>query len=160
MKITNLQITDVILSETLRNRFYNILIPVQILVTTERHGQWLFSVKKGADTDGRSGGVLVDPLFPNWGTQEERADVLIHDILFHDFRDIYPELTFEFANEMLEALVIYQGRSEFVAGLIRLGVSSPIGRRAFGHNTPAEDRNKRLFTVTRMDFSANKNRLA
>jgi hypothetical protein len=154
MKIKNILIMDVILSEKLRNRFYNITDTVQILVTTEKHGQWLFHVQPGFDTDGRSGGVLVDPIFPNWGTQAERTAVIIHDILFHDFRDVYPELTFEFANDMLCALVKYIGKWAITANLIWAGVSTPMGRRAFGHNTPAEDRNKRLATITRMDTYA------
>ena len=95
--------------------------------------------KKGFVTDGRSGGVVVDPIFPHWGTRLEKALVLMHDILFYDF-----DISFETANNLLRNGIKYIGYSWLRYTLVYNGVSTCIARKAFGCKTDAEWANKQL----------------
>jgi hypothetical protein len=141
MKITNIKIVDSIDSDTMGDRDYRIKFHVYIEFHIEGLGVLRIYAKPGARTNGRSGGPLVDPLFPNWGTQLERAVVLMHDALYYDF-----DISFEMANKLLKAGIRYLGRP-VAAQLVYLGVSTPIARKAYGCKTEKERKMKAYYNV-------------
>lgn len=102
-------------------------------------GVFTFRWKKGFVTDGRSGGVLVDPIFPHWGKRIEKALVIMHDILFHDF-----DISFETANNLLRNGAKWIGYSWLRYTLVHKGVSTCIARKAFGCKTDKEWANRKL----------------
>lgn len=93
--------------------------------------------KKGFITDGRSGGMWIDWLFPNWGSDLEKVVVICHDILFHDF-----DLSFEFSNELLRASMRCIGYSNWRSELVHTGVSTAIAYKAFGAKNSSEWANR------------------
>lgn len=141
MIINNIKIIGVIDTDEIGDRLYRLKNDVVIEIKTDT-GVFRASAKKSFVTDGRSGGKLVDPLFPNWGTQLERAVVLTHDIFFYDF-----DISFETANLVLRETIIYIGKSKFNAYLVYWGVSTPIAYHAFGCKTDAERKNKLLCNI-------------
>ena len=124
---------DGIQSKRLRRRWYRLTDSVTIVLVTN-YGIIRVRVRAGFCCDGRSGGVAVDWLFPNWGNQDERACVLVHDALFYDLG-----LSFETSNEILRQMIILTKYPEWRANLVHWGVSGSIGRKAFGMNNPQDE---------------------
>ena len=129
MKVLNIKIKTSIDSDTVHDRLYRINNTVSVSICTDE-GVYRVVAYPGFLTDGRSGGPLVDPIFPNWGTQLERAVVLFHDILYYDF-----DITWETANLLLRESIKFIGKSSIRANMVYWGVSTDIGRNAFGCKT-------------------------
>lgn len=120
------------------NRLYRMDGDGEIKIYTDS-GVLILRWKKGFVTDGRSGGVLVDPIFPHWGKRLEKAVVIMHDILFHDF-----DISFETSNNLLRNGAKWLRYSWLRYTLVHKGVSTWIARKAFGCKTDAEWANKQL----------------
>lgn len=144
MKILNIKIKDKINSTTIRDRLYNIVDKVTVEIYTDE-GVIRCTALPGFETDGRSGGPLVDCIFPNWGTQMERAVVLVHDILYYDF-----DISWETANELLRDTIKFIGKSCIRANLVYAGVNTEIAHKAFGAKTTA-DRHMKLYCNAHWD---------
>jgi len=99
--------------------------------------------KKGFGLDGRSGGIFVDPIFPNWGTDEEKIPVIVHDICFFFF-----VLSFQMSNEMLRSLMEFYGTAQWRCNAVYFGVSTPIAYNEFGCKNAKEMTNKSLCNMT------------
>lgn len=147
MKVLSFEIKDYIHStkHKKKKRWFNIAMDVKIIIKTDC-GVLVVDVKKCFETDGRSGGRWIDWLFPHWGNQKERACVLVHDVLYHDYG-----LTFETANSILYQMMLLSGIAEWRANLVYSGVSSPIAYKKFGNNTESEEDNKKLANVYWID---------
>jgi hypothetical protein len=102
-------------------------------------GVFVYTWEAGFGCDGRSGGVFVDPIFPNWGNDLEKSLVIAHDISFYGF-----DISFELANELLRDTMRFIGKAEWRCKAVYRGVSTWIARKAYGCATDKEKANKAL----------------
>lgn len=128
-------------SKTVGDRLYELTRDCAVIIVTN-DGTIRVELRKGFVTDGRSGGRFIDWLFPNWGTQRQRACVGVHDALFYDFG-----LSFETANYILKQMIELTPMSKWRAWMVWKGVSTDIARSHFGNNSPEEEENKKLASV-------------
>lgn len=94
-------------------------------------GVYVFKIKKGFKSDGRSGGKLVDFLIPHYGDEKTFISWLCHDVLFL-LRD-EGGLSFEKANELLYYMLEWAGYGVIKRKIVNFAVSSFIGRKEFDH---------------------------
>lgn len=135
-----------IILKPLRERWYEVASDARILLRTDVGCYYLY-VHKGFRYDSRSGGKLVDLVAHHIGTQAEAWAWLTHDIFFHDFG-----LSFETTNDLLrQQLRVDAGYGRIRSSLVHWGVSTEIGRRSFGNNSPEEEENKKLINFQWMD---------
>ncbi len=99
--------------------------PIDITINTNC-GVYRVHADMGFCTDGRSGGIGVDLLIPHYGDEANFLAFLTHDVLFQ-----LQEYTFEFANDLLDAMLKYNGRWWLTRKLIAMGVSGSTARKAY-----------------------------
>lgn len=89
-------------------------------------GVFRFWIDAGFNSDGRSGGLLVDRIIPHYGNEITFLCWLVHDALFQSHA-----LSFETANVLLDAMLEYAGYGRIKRGVVGFGVGSFIGRDAY-----------------------------
>lgn len=143
MKLKSFEIVQPIHSNkhAKKNRWFVINRMCKILLHFEV-GTVEVIVYPGFETDGRSGGRFIDWLFPHWGTQKQRACVLVHDVLYYGFM-----FGFDEANDILRQMMLLSGTSRWRADLVYGGVMTPIAKSKFGNNTKFEEDNKKMLSV-------------
>lgn len=114
-----------------------------IRVVTDQ-GTFILKAKEGFNTDGRSGGFLVDFIIPHYGDEKTFICWLAHDILFCLGEK---EFTFELANELLDAMLKFTGRCAWKRKLVSIGVGSGAGRKAFETQDKWDEMNKNLVSA-------------
>ena len=112
------------------------------IVLNTNFGKIIYEIEPGLETDGRSGGRLIDWLFPHWGNNLSKACVIVHDLNFHDIG-----FTFEQSNDILRQMIALAGYAKWRSDLVYYGVSTAFAKTHFGNNTEEEKRNMIFFNV-------------
>ena len=134
-------ISDNLRFEVLDDRRYRLLKDSLITIRTDS-GYIQMYLKAGFLSDGRSGGVLVDWLIPNMGSQSYRPCPIFHDGGFAHasaclLSSQEPVLSFETMNSIFEQMLVLPkkmggaGLAEWRAKLAYAGVSTGFGREAY-----------------------------
>lgn len=134
MKILGIEKSGPLKVTPIGNRLYKVAEDISITILTNE-GLLEFDIKKGFDTNFRSGGVAVDPFIDQIGDERKSLCYLVHDAMYTPCESLRLEhpVSRKLADTILRESLKYSGMSSFKAALVYASV------RMFGESSYKED---------------------
>ena len=145
MKILGIEKSGPLKVTPIGNRLYKVAEDISVTILTDE-GLLEFDIRKGFDTNFRSGGVAVDPFVDQIGDEGKSLWYLIHDLIYTPCAalDMEHPLSRKLGDQLLRAGLVYSGMSKWKANAVYWSVRL-FGDWAYEQDDALTSSNSKLF---------------
>ena len=145
MKILGIEKSGPLKVTPIGNRLYKVAEDFSVTIYTDE-GLLEFDIKKGFDTNFRSGGVAVDPFVDQIGDEGKSLWYLIHDLIYTPCAalDMEHPMSRKLGDQLLKAGLVYSGMPKWKANAVYWSVRL-FGDWAYEQDDALTSSNSKLF---------------
>ena len=121
MKIKSITINAPLELTPIKERYFELAKRLEVAIYTD-DGVYRYTVEKGFNTNLRSGSNVIDCIVPHVGNQMIAVAYLVHDVGYNVSEAGQHLVSKEFADKLLEAMLVYAGVSKVKAKIVKKSV--------------------------------------